>query len=158
MTKALTLSVALIALVATSGCSRVRGHQGYLADATLIDAIKPGVDNRESVTRTLGRPTFAGQFDANDWYYVDRETKQLAFALPRATKQTLLHVSFDAAGNVTAVNKTGIETIASIRPMGDKTPTLGSNRSFFQEIFGNIGQVGSVGQGGATADNPDGGN
>jgi outer membrane protein assembly factor BamE (lipoprotein component of BamABCDE complex) len=158
MTRTLTISIALLALVATSGCSRVRGHQGYLADATLVDAIKPGVDNRESVTRTLGRPTFAGQFDANDWYYIDRETKQLAFALPRATKQTLLRVSFDAAGNVTAVSKTGVEQIAAIRPMGDKTPTLGSNRSFFQEIFGNIGQVGSVGQGGATADNPDGGN
>ena len=158
MTKALTISVALIALVATSGCSRVRGHQGYLADATLVDSIKPGVDNRESVSRTLGRPTFAGQFDANDWYYIDRETKQLAFALPVATKQTLLRVTFDDAGNVTAVSKTGTEKIASIRPMGDKTPTLGSNRSFFQEIFGNIGQVGSVGQGGGTADNPDGGN
>ena len=158
MTKALTFSVALIALVATSGCSRVRGHQGYLSDAQLVDSIKPGVDNRESVTRTLGRPTFAGQFDANDWYYVDRETKQLAFALPVATKQTLLRVTFDAAGNVTAVSKSGIEKIAAIRPIGDKTPTLGSNRSFFQEIFGNIGQVGSVGQGGATADNPDGGN
>ncbi len=158
MTKVLTISVALIALVATSGCSRVRGHQGYLADATLVDSIKPGVDNRESVSRTLGRPTFTGQFDANDWYYIDRETKQLAFALPVATKQTLLRVTFDDAGNVTAVSKTGIEKIASIRPMGDKTPTLGSNRSFFQEIFGNIGQVGSVGQGGGTADNPDGGN
>ena len=158
MTKVLTISVALIALVATSGCSRVRGHQGYLADATLVDSIKPGVDNRESVSRTLGRPTFAGQFDANDWYYIDRETKQLAFALPVATKQTLLRVTFDDAGNVTAVSKTGVEKIASIRPMGDKTPTLGSNRSFFQEIFGNIGQVGSVGQGGGTADNPDGGN
>ncbi len=158
MTKVLTVSVLLIALAATSGCSRVRGHQGYIADATLIDAIKPGIDNRESVTRTLGRPTFAGQFDANDWYYVDRETKQLAFALPAATKQTVLRVSFDATGNVTAVTKTGIEKIASIRPMRDKTPTLGNNRSFFQELFGNIGQVGSVGQGGGTADNPDGGN
>ena len=158
MSKTLTLSVAIIALVASSGCSRVRGHQGYLADATLIDSIKPGVDNRESVMRTLGRPTFAGQFDANDWYYIDRETKQLAFALPRPTKQMLLRVSFDDAGNVTAVSKAGIEKIASIRPMGAKTPTLGSNRSFFQELFGNIGQVGSVGQGGGTADNPDGGN
>jgi outer membrane protein assembly factor BamE (lipoprotein component of BamABCDE complex) len=158
MTKALTLSVALIALTATSGCSRVRGHQGYISDATLVDAIRPGVDNRESVARTLGRPTFAGQFDANDWYYVDRETKQLAFALPKATKQSILRVRFDAAGNVTAVEKTGLEKIASIRPVGDKTPTLGNNRSFFQELFGNIGQVGSVGQGGGTADNPDGGN
>ncbi len=158
MTKALTLSVALIAIAATSGCARVRGHQGYIADATLVDAIRPGVDNRDSVAKTLGRPTFAGQFDAGDWYYVDRETKQLAFALPRATKQMVLRVRFDAAGNVAAVEKTGVEKIASIRPVGDKTPTLGSNRSFFQELFGNIGQVGSVGKGGGTADNPDGGN
>lgn len=156
MNKALILSTALVALVATSGCSRVRGHQGYIADTTLVDAIKPGVDNRESVAKTLGRPTFAGQFDANDWYYVDRETKQLAFALPTATKQTVLRISFDAAGNVAAVEKSGIEKIAAIRPIGDKTPTLGRNRSFFEEVFGNIGQVGSVGQGGATADNPDG--
>lgn len=158
MTKAIIISVAVAALVATSGCSRVRGHQGYIADDVLVSAIKPGVDNRESVSRTLGRPTFAGQFDANEWYYVSRETRQLAFALPKATQQTVLRVRFDPAGNVVAVDKTGVEKIASIRPVGDKTATLGSQRSFFQELFGNIGQVGSVGQGGATADNPDGGN
>lgn len=158
MTKAMTLSVLLIALAATGGCSRVRGHSGYLADATLVDAIRPGVDNRDSVAKTLGRPTFAGQFDANDWYYIDRQTRQLAFTLPRATKQMLLHVRFDAAGNVASVEKTGVEKIASIRPIRDKTPTLGRNRSFFEEIFGNIGQVGSVSKGGGTADNPDGGN
>lgn len=158
MTRSLTISIALIALAASSGCSRVRGHQGYLQDATLVDSIRAGVDNRESVSKTLGRPTFAGQFDANDWYYVDRETKQLAFALPTATKQTVLHVRFDGAGNVAAVEKTGIEKIASIRPVREKTPTLGRNRSFFEEIFGNIGQVGSVAGGGTTADNPDGGN
>ena len=156
MTKAVTVSLLLITLAVTSGCSRVRGHQGYLADAQLVDSIKPGVDNRESVSRTLGRPTFVGQFDANDWYYIDRETKQLAFALPRATKQTLLRVSFDAAGNVTAVNKTGIETIAAVRPMGDKTPTMGNNRSFFQEIFGNIGVVNGGGLPGGGAGGPGG--
>jgi outer membrane protein assembly factor BamE (lipoprotein component of BamABCDE complex) len=157
MKKAVVISVAALALIATSGCSRVRGYNGYVADAVLVDAIKPGVDNRESVTKTLGRPTFTGQFDANDWYYVTRETKSLAFSLPKATAQQILRVRFDEAGNVTAVTKTGLEQIASISPVRDKTPTLGKERSFFEDIFGNIGQVGSVGQGGATADNPDGG-
>jgi len=158
MKQVLLISAAIAAMIATSGCSRVRAHQGYIADNVLIDAIKPGVDNRESVARTLGRPTFAGQFDANDWYYVARETRQLAFSLPKAVEQTAVHIRFDDAGNVAAVEKSGVEKIASIRPVGAKTPTLGSNRSFFQELFGNIGQVGSVGQGGATADNPDAGN
>ncbi len=158
MTRTLTISVATLALLAASGCTRIRGHQGFIADPILVGAIQPGVDNRESVSRTLGRPTFAGQFDANDWYYVARETQQLAFAQPRAVTQTVLHVRFDAAGNVASVERTGVEKIASIDPINDKTPTLGRDRSFFEELFGNIGQVGAVGQSGGTADNPDGGN
>ena len=146
----------IVAALAVSGCSRVRGQQGYVADPTLVAAITPGVDNQGSVERTLGRPTFGGQFDQRDWYYVSRQTRQLAFALPSPTAQTVLHIRFDARGNVAAVDRTGLEKIARIRPVGDKTPTLGRNRSFFQEVFGNIGTVGGSGQGGTTADNPDG--
>jgi len=56
---------------------------------------------------------------------------------------------------VTSVEKAGLEKVVSISPDGDKTPTLGRNRGFFQELFGNIGRVGAVGQSGGTADNPD---
>ncbi len=149
----------LIATALTiTGCARVPGHQGYIADQTLIAAIQPGIDNQASVERTLGRPTFVGQFGNSDWFYVSRQTRQLAFALPTPTAQSVLHVRFDARGNVAAVDRSGLEQVASIHPIKDKTPTLGRNRSFFQEVFGNIGTVGASGQGGATADNPDGGN
>lgn len=137
-----------------SGCSQVRGHQGYIADESLVSGIQPGVDNRESVTKTLGRPSFVGQFTPNDWYYFARTTKQLAFALPTPTEQMVLRVRFDAAGNVAAVDRAGLEKVAKINPNGDKTPTLGKERGFFEDLFGNIGTVGAVGQGGGTADNP----
>ncbi len=140
--------------LAATGCARVRGHQGYILDQTLVAGIQPGIDNRGSVEKTLGRPTFGGQFDAKDWYYVSRETKQLAFTQPKAVSQTILHVRFDGAGNVAAIDKTGIEKIASINLVKDKTPTLGRHRSFFSEVFGNIGTVGSSSQGASTQDNP----
>ncbi len=143
------------ALVLTSGCTRMRGHQGYILDQTIVDAIQPGVDNRESVIKSLGRPSFVSQFGQQDFYYVARDTKQLAFATPSTTAQLILHVRFDAAGNVVAVEKSGLEKIAHIKPNGDKTPTLGRNRSFLEDLFGNIGTVGAAGgQGGGTADNP----
>lgn len=148
--------IPLAILAAASGCAQVRNHQGYLADATLTSAITPGVDNRASVERTLGRPSFIGQFDANDWYYLSRNTRQLAFALPRPTEQTLLHVRFDAAGNVASVRDLGLTQVARINPVGDKTPTLGRNRGFFEDLFGNIGQVGAVSPTGGTTDNPGG--
>ncbi len=149
-------SAALIGLgLVASGCSRVPGHQGFIADTVLVDSVKPGVDNRLSVERTLGRPSFVGQFGSNEWYYVARDTKQLAFALPKPTEQMVLRVRFDAAGNVAAVEKTGVEKIARISPNGDKTPTLGRNRGFFEDLFGNIGQVGAGGIGGQAGGNPD---
>jgi outer membrane protein assembly factor BamE (lipoprotein component of BamABCDE complex) len=137
----------LTALSATAllaqGCTQLRGHQGYIGDTVLLSSVQPGVDNRESVQASLGRPTFTGQFGDNDWYYYARDTKQLAFANPRATDQFVLHIKFDAAGNVVSALNSGMENIARISPESDKTPTLGRNTSFFEELFGNIGSVGA---------------
>ena len=132
----------------SAGCSSIRDHQGYLVDEPLIAAIQPGVDNQDSVAGTLGRPTFTGQFDREqrDWYYVSRDTRQLAFNMPRPSAQTVLHVRFDAAGNVESVERTGIELAVKIDPDNDKTPTLGRDRSLLEELFGNIGAVGQRGQ------------
>lgn len=141
--------------LALPGCTRISSRQGYLVDETLVSSVQPGTDNRDSVMGTLGRPSFVGQFGNSDWYYVARTAKQLAFTNPRPIAQTVLHVHFDQNGNVASVERTGLEKIASIKPNGDKTPTLGRDRSFFQELFGNIGTVGAgAGGNSSTADNP----
>ncbi|GLV28971.1 outer membrane protein assembly factor BamE [Sphingobium sp. TomTYG75] len=145
----LLLAVGLGALVlGTSACTRIRTHQGYQVDKLLVDSIQPGIDNRASVEGTLGRPSFTAQFGDQDWYYVSRDMRALAFSNPKPVAQTVLHVRFDPAGNVTAVDRMGLEQVAKISPAGDKTPTLGRHRSLFDEIFGNIGTVGAGGMGG----------
>lgn len=138
-----------LTVLGASGCARIRTHQGYQVDKLLVDSVQPGIDNRTSVEGTLGRPTFTAQFGDQDWYYVSRDLRQLAFSNPKPTAQTVLRVRFDAAGNVAAVDRMGLEQVADISPMGGKTPTLGRNRSLFDEIFGNIGAVGAGGMGGA---------
>ncbi|WP_156679686.1 outer membrane protein assembly factor BamE [Sphingomonas profundi] len=153
-----TIVLAGGALAITAGCARIRDHKGYVVDSTLIDTVQPGIDNRDSVAKTLGRPSFAGEFDGDrSWYYVSRDTRQFAFSRPKPVAQTILAVKFDAAGNVVSVQKGGMEKVVSISPDGDKTPTLGRNRGFFRELFGNIGRVGGAGgpsQSGGTTDNP----
>ncbi len=154
MSQIISLTALVAAMVVTSGCTRLRAHQGYVGDSTLLTSVQPGVDNKESVQASLGRPTFVGQFDQNDWYYYARDTKQLAFAQPKADTQFVLLVRFDPAGNVVSSTQTGVESIANISPNGDKTPTLGRNTSFFEEIFGNIGAVGAGSGQGSTPNSP----
>lgn len=141
-------STAVIGLaVLAGGCASIRDHRGYLIDTALVDSVQPKVDNRVSVECTLGRPTFVSQFGNQDWYYVSADTKQAAFGRPRTYQQTVLRVRFDPAGNVAAVDRAGMEKVARISPDGKETPTLGRDRSFLEDLFGNIGAVGAPGMG-----------
>ena len=137
-------TVALLALLA-SGCASNRAHKGAVLDPQLATSIQPGVDNKASVTKLLGTPTLQGQFTPNDWYYYSRDTNQLAFRNPRVTKQTVMLVRFDQAGNVASVQQTGKEYVMALDPSKRRTPTLGRSKSFFEELFGNIGTVGAPG-------------
>ena len=136
---------AIAAAVLLAGCAQTRSHKGIVLDPQLAAGIQPGVDNKDSVEKLLGRPSFTGEFTPNDWYYVSRDVRQIAFRNPRVTKQTVLIVRFDPKGNVASVQRTGKELVMNVDPTGKSTPTLGRKRSFFEELFGNIGQVGAPG-------------
>ncbi|SMC56572.1 outer membrane protein assembly factor BamE [Novosphingobium sp. B1] len=142
---------AIVALgVAATGCASIKDHRGYIIDEALVASVQPGVDNKLSVERTLGRPTFTSPYGKQTWYYVAQNTKQRPFTRPRTADQSVLVVDFDPRGNVTSLTREGMEKVVRLSPESDKTPTLGRDRSFFEDLFGNIGAVGAIpgGQGG----------
>jgi outer membrane protein assembly factor BamE (lipoprotein component of BamABCDE complex) len=136
-----TIAAALL----LAGCAQTRQHKGVVLDSQIVAGVQPGVDNKDSVEKLLGRPSFTGQFTPNDWYYVSRDVSQVAFRNPHVTRQTVLMVRFDQKGNVAAVQRTGKELVMNVKPNGRQTPVLGRQRSFFEELFGNIGSVGAPG-------------
>jgi outer membrane protein assembly factor BamE (lipoprotein component of BamABCDE complex) len=149
-------TIALVALLAT-GCATNRIHKGAVIDPKLASSIQPGVDNKASVQKLLGTPSFVGDFTPNDWYYVSRDTNQLAFRNPGVVKQLVLLVRFDRAGNVAAVQRSGRELVLNVGPSNRHTPTLGRKKSFFDELFGGIGSVNSGGIPGGGGDTGGGG-
>lgn len=143
----MALTATLSALTLTGACVPLRSHQGYIIDADLVNSVQPGVDNRGSVLQTLGKPSFASQFNTGDWYYIARDSRNLAYLNPKAKSQLTLKVSFTDGGVVKDITRTGVDQVASITPYKKSTPTLGRKRSFFEELFGNIGAVGAAGAG-----------
>jgi outer membrane protein assembly factor BamE (lipoprotein component of BamABCDE complex) len=142
------IGAVLAAASLAAGCTPIVGHRGYLNDEFLVQSVQPGVDNRQSVERALGHPTLESQFGEPVWYYIGSTTAQKPFTTPRITDHSVLAVRFDGAGNVSDVQRTGIEQLARLRPESDKTPTLGRERGFLEVLIGNIGQVGAAGMGG----------
>jgi outer membrane protein assembly factor BamE (lipoprotein component of BamABCDE complex) len=134
---------------ALAGCSSIRDHRGYLVDPALLDSVQVEVDNQQSVERTLGRPTFISQFGEPAWYYVSVNTRQAAFTRPRTQNQLITRIKFDPKGNVLAVDRATTEKVVRLDPDGNETPTLGRERTFLEDLFGNIGTVGAGGGAGA---------
>jgi outer membrane protein assembly factor BamE (lipoprotein component of BamABCDE complex) len=143
-----SFGLAMAGAALLGGCVGIKEHKGYVMDKEIASTVQVGVDNKASVEKTLGRPSFTGQFDTNDWYYISRDAKTIAFRSQKVLDHEVLHIRFDQAGNVASVNTTGKELVANISPNKDKTPTLGRQRSFFDEMFGNIGVLnnGALGQ------------
>jgi len=108
-----SVTVTLLGAALLAGCAGVRAHKGAVVDSQLASAIQPGIDNKASVEKTLGRPSFTGQFTPNDWYYVSRDTNQFAFRNPRVAKQTVYRVRFDQAGNVAAVDTSCLQLLCA---------------------------------------------
>lgn len=138
-------AVAAGAALLATGCSSIKESRGYVRDTLLVDSIAPGIDNQRSVEETLGRPSFTSQFGQPTWYYVSSITGRGPFRQPRIQEHSVLAVTFDAAGNVAAVENTGMEKVVQLSPDGDETPTVGRERGFLEDLFGNIGTVGAPG-------------
>ena len=65
MKRVVKVATALLGAALLAGCAGTREHRGHVLDQELASAIQVGVDNKESVARTLGRPTICGPFDPN---------------------------------------------------------------------------------------------
>jgi len=148
----MSMAAAMSVLALSTGCTSLRSHQGYLIDTDLVNSVQPGVDNRNSVLQTLGKPTFTSQFNTGEWYYIARDSKNLAYLNPKVSSQLTLKISFDDKGVVSGITRMGMEQVSSINPDGKTTPTLGKKRGFFEELFGNIGAVGAAGAGAGGGD------
>ncbi|MEE1876792.1 outer membrane protein assembly factor BamE [Altererythrobacter litoralis] len=149
MYRANAFKIGLVAAmgIGLAGCSSIRESRGYVVDAMLVDAVQPGLDNQRSVEMTLGRPSFTSDYGQPTWYYVSSVTARRPFEGTRIASHSVLAVKFDTAGNVVSADRSGIDRVVRLSPDGDKTPTLGRERGFLEDLFGNIGQVGAPGAG-----------
>lgn len=139
---------ALLALAGlASGCTTIREKRGYMVDELLVQQVQPGLDNKRSVERTLGRPTFTSIYGEETWYYVSSLTTRKPFRSDKIAEHDVVMVNFDKAGNVTSVDRSNRDQIVALDPESDKTPTLGKKRTFLQDLFGNIGAVSGAGGG-----------
>jgi outer membrane protein assembly factor BamE (lipoprotein component of BamABCDE complex) len=129
-----------LGLTGLTGCSIPTTERGNLPKPESLQQITPGVSDKETVARLLGTPSTTAAFDGNVWYYISRQTEQIAFLDPRVLDQQVVVVNFDDKGIVTAVDHKGLGDAQAVIPNPNATPAPGREFTFLEQLIGNFGK------------------
>lgn len=126
---------AIAAAVALAACSPRTDTHGHLVDPEALAQVKAGEQTKEQVQNLLGSPSSVGAFDQNTWYYISKQTQQVAFLEPTVLEQQVIEVDFDSKGIVKSVHKFGEDDGKDIAIVARTTPTRGKSLGVLDELW-----------------------
>lgn len=136
-------AAAFLALALAAGCAPRTTVHGFAPQQAELERIAIGQDTRSSVLQKLGQPSAVGTFTNDEWYYVASRMERHMFYAPQVVDRTVVAVRFDPAGAVADVARYGLEDGRVVNLATRTTPTFGRELTVLQQLFGNIGNVGS---------------
>jgi len=140
----LALAVALL----LAGCSFFEATptmRGNKVEAEQLNELVPGTSTRSDVTALIGSPTTKATFDDNTWIYVSEVTRPRVGRTPGVLDQNVVVLSFDDQGVLRDVKKLNQEDSIPVTIVARSTPSPGTEASFLQQLFGNIGRFNAFG-------------
>ena len=136
----------LLILFSLNSCVSQKLVHGNLPDAQLVSILKVGIDNKKTITKILGEPTFRGVLGDNSFYYVGTVNSKLAFLDPKLDTQFVLELNFDKSNKLKKLYLYDENESIDVSMSSLETEHSGKKLTFLQQIFGNIG-VGGMGRG-----------
>jgi outer membrane protein assembly factor BamE (lipoprotein component of BamABCDE complex) len=131
---------ASLIVLAVTGCADPVVQRGNLPEQASLKDIKPGVTDKQTVTRLLGSPSTVGTFDKDTWYYISQRTEEVAFFKPTLLDQQVVTIDFDRNGIVRDINHRGMDDRHPITPIARATPAPGREFSLMEQLIGNFGK------------------
>ncbi len=140
--------VGLLAAGSLTACSmpqfmsyppQVRGNR---IDKDRLAELVPGTSTRGDVSSLLGSPTLKATFDERTWVYISEVTRPQIGATQNVLAQQVVSLTFDAKGVLRAVDVKTEENARDVSVVSRATPSPGTDSTFLQQLFGNIGRFG----------------
>jgi outer membrane protein assembly factor BamE (lipoprotein component of BamABCDE complex) len=153
-------SVVLLAGLLLGGCSVFQAEstlRGNRVDADQLKELVPGTSTRADVTALIGSPTARATFDDNTWLYVSEVTRPRVARTPGVLNQHVVVLSFNDQGVLQDVKRLNEDDSVPVTVVARTTPSPGTEASFLQQLFGNIGRFNAFSQSQTQGTAPSGG-
>jgi outer membrane protein assembly factor BamE (lipoprotein component of BamABCDE complex) len=146
---ALLSSLTLLACLLIGGCSFFQAQsqlRGNHVEAEQLKELTPGTSTRADVTALIGSPTARATFDDNTWIYISEVTRPRIARVQGILNQNVTVLSFNDQGVLQDVKQLNKDDAIPVSVVARTTPSPGTEASFLQQLFGNIGKFNAIGQ------------
>jgi outer membrane protein assembly factor BamE (lipoprotein component of BamABCDE complex) len=133
----------LLGCLLVGGCSFFEAKpqlRGNHVDADQLKELVPGTSTRTDVTALIGSPTARATFDDNTWIYISEVTRPRIAQVQGVLSQDVLVLSFNEQGVLRDMKRLNQEDGLPVTVVARTTPSPGTEASFLQQLFGNIGR------------------
>jgi outer membrane protein assembly factor BamE (lipoprotein component of BamABCDE complex) len=133
----------LLGCLLVGGCSFFQAQsqmRGNRVDADQLKELVPGTSTRTDVTALIGSPTARATFDDNTWIYISEVTRPRIGRVQGVLSQDIVVLSFNDQGVLADVKRLNQEDALPVTVVARTTPSPGTEASFLQQLFGNIGR------------------
>ena len=133
----------LLLLALVPACSIVatpRTYRGNKVDADQLKELVVGTSTKADVSALIGSPTARAAFDDNQWIYISEITRTRVGRTPGVIDQNVTVLSFTPAGVLEGVKQMDKDDGRDVDVVSRSTPSPGSEATFMQQLFGNIGR------------------
>ena len=129
-------------------------QRGSLVDPDALKELIPGTSSRADAVALIGSPTARATFDDNTWIYISQVTSTRIGRTPGVRKQKVVILTFDQGDTLRGIAERDKADGKSIDMASGATPSPGSEASFFQQLFGNVGKFTPAGLPGGLGSGP----
>jgi outer membrane protein assembly factor BamE (lipoprotein component of BamABCDE complex) len=138
----------LVACLLLGGCSFFEAQstlRGNRVDADQLKELVPGTSTRADVTALIGSPTARATFDDSTWIYISEVTRPRIARTQGVLSQGVVVLSFNDQGVLQDVKRLNQDDALPVTVVARSTPSPGTEASFLQQLFGNIGRFNAFG-------------
>ncbi|MBD3765029.1 MAG: outer membrane protein assembly factor BamE [Rhodobacterales bacterium] len=132
---------ALLLAALIAGCSPIYRNHGYVPTESELEQIVVGVDTRDSVAETVGRPAAAGLLNDTGWFYVQSRWEQRGARAPQEIDRKVVAITFDDQGVVQNLGRYGLQDGNVVILSRRVTETNIRGVSFIAQLLGNVGRL-----------------
>ncbi len=128
-------------MLAVAACSATFENHGYVPPKEDLDLITVGVDTRDSVADSIGRPTAFGVLQDGGWYYAQSRWRNFAYKAPQIIDRQVVAITFDKDGVVENIERFTLKDGRVIALSRRVTESNIKGIGFLRQLLGNIGNL-----------------